>query len=225
MKKAIIAMILACALLASCLAAFAEGDNAASDIRPEAAALLEKLYALIDMSQYEERPGSGELNADHKLDSAVTEAEIEGTTLKLGMSFEEVIAAGFTAPEGYADEEGSKGLSYNGKFRTGDGKKVELGFSVGVDGEKLSNGVLNGIGLPYYWTEDLANVAIKGISVGADLSEVVEVMGEPEILKDNSSNLKMRYGYSDDTIIESVTFYIDFDGKVAGLGLGGTFKK
>ena len=221
MKKAMIAMALACVLLASCLTSFAE-ENIESNQSLDVAEFQELLIATVDLTQYEQT-SSSELHADHTLDKAVMEADVNGWTLKLGMSFDEVISAGFEAPEGFADQEAHERLSTSSTFLTPDGKKVSLGFT-GKDGDKLSNGILCGIGRDYWAKNNQADVSIDGISVGSDLATLVKVMGEPRILCDNGSNLKMRYEYSDDVIIESVTFYISFDGKVQGLGLGGSFK-
>ena len=218
MKK-LAAIALSLVLAFTCAFALAEGNSKILDAEQLDAIFTEMLIGVIDVSRYEQTSSS--LTSDHRLEKVVKKAEVDGTTLELGMSFKEVLAAGIVAPDGFADEEGHERLSTYTDFRTKAGNKVELGFSVKKDGDKLSDGTLCRINRYEFYKKNPADVVIGGISVGSDLSALVGVFGSPREIALDGQYLKLRYEYRDDTVYEAVRVWIDTDGKVAGLGLEG----
>ena len=222
MKRIMMAIMLLCAFAFSSVSVMAETEDGNSE---EEQHLLDLLFANIDQSHYEERDGG--LYSDNRMEKAVMEAEVEGTTLSLGMAYKEVNSAGFYAPDGFADEETHKGLSTYTTFKTKDEKKVELGFSGLSDKDKVGDGILYSIARPYYWEEDQASITIEGSAVGTDLATVIETFGEPTTMSEKERTpltVEMRYNYSDDAILESVSIYLDRDGIVKALELQGTLK-
>ena len=172
----------------------------------------------IDLSQYDEG------RSDNKMGKAVIEAEVEGKLLKLGMSYDEVLSAGFYAPEGFVDEEAYENLSTSTSFKTKDGKKVELGFLGLNDGDKVADGLLCGIQRYHFWKENPAVVTIEGISAGTDLETVVKTFGEPATMHLYDHCIRMRYEFNDDSAMGSITVDINSEGTVEGLDLQGRLK-
>lgn len=202
----------------SCFSCLSEGNDASQE-----AAHFEQMAAqAFDLSLFEQNTWG--LTSEQNLEKAVVKAEVDGVVLELGMPFDEVMAAGFVAPEDYAEAEGHLRISSQSDFLTPNGKKIRLGFNVSQDGEKLSNGTLCYVCRYEWWNEDAADIAIEGITMGTGLPEVVDVMGTPALLSLELHHLQLRYDFNDNAAIGSVTYWIDTDGKVAGMCLDGTLK-
>ena len=218
MKKLVtILLSLALALLGA--SALAEGDSPVLDAEQLDAIFTQMLSGLIDFSRYEQ--GYSELTSDYSLEKPINKAEVDGVTFELGMSFEEVLAAGMTAPDGFADEEGHERLSTLADFRTEAGNKVELGFSVANEGDKLSNGTMGRIRRYAFYKNNAADVVIEGISVGSDISTLIGTLGSPTRISLNGQYLSLKYEFKDGNVYDALWFWINVDGKVAGLGVEG----
>ena len=161
----------------------------------------ELVKAYIDLSDY----NTSLIDYDAACDVKFTSATVDGDELKFGMSYQDVLDAGYTPKhEGFGEQESSQSFVQSDIFISAYGAMVELGFFGAADGQPLSDGKLAMIGAvindvsggPY------AKVSTDKIPLGMSITEVLDLIGQPNqlrewVLVDGTPVLGMEYGSSD----------------------------
>lgn len=161
----------------------------------------ELVKTYIDLSDYD----TTLIDYDAACDVKFTSATVDGVELKFGMSYQDVLDAGYTPKhEGFGEQDSSQSFVQNDIFVSEDGVMVELGFFGAADGQPLSDGVLAYIGAvindvsggPY------AEVSTDKIPLGMSIADVLDTLGQPNQLRqwalvDGTPVLGMEYGSGD----------------------------
>ena len=128
----------------------------------------------IDMSGYDERLYNYYNVVDHRIDTAT----VDGVKLTIGMSYSEVVRAGFTATDESFSETKTGALAYLCNFYTPSGNEVTLGFC-GKNDETVADGWLYSVSITYGAQKE-ASVFIENICGGSSIEDLLFVFGTPE---------------------------------------------
>lgn len=180
----------------------AEVDDTGSREAEEQEIALIKKY--LDVDAYKAGDGCISTNI---VDNVIDEATIDGITLKIGMSYDEVLAAGFTPDSESFAEEIPGGLAVLNDFQYDDNKSIKLGFI--ADGDKtVSEGTLYSIRLA-----KPSSFAAGKITESTKLPDIISVLGEPYRIDtgvwSDYNDMQMKYHFKDSSVY--LTFYMNLD--------------
>lgn len=171
---------------------------------------LELLKNYVDIDAYIQGNGYVDTN---KIDNAMYDMIIDGETLSIGMSYDDVLAKGFTPTDGDFADTQTNALAYTCGFTNASGHMVELGF-IGDEGKTVSEGALYLIKVDLTQSIDQIPVFdIDGINGDSSINDVTGKLGEPYYILDPaySDYVDAGFEYTSNNSDTDLTFYFDLE--------------
>lgn len=151
-----------------------ENDSSKSG-KAEVAAIAKK-YFDVDLNN-EDNFYYSDMNAYIQTSADEIEIEVDGESLQFGMSYNKVLAKGFSLVSSeYADEQ-MKGLVVVCDFKNTAGKVVGLGFNAD-ENETLKDGVLRLVRCDGSDSQKYANVTVNHIGMDSSIEDIISVFGD-----------------------------------------------
>lgn len=191
-----------------------------ADVAADEEYYLQLLEQNLDMSQYKQIDKG--FTSDNRLSAPIDAVEIAGKTLRFGMAYDELISvlgSDITVPEGLADMETKGGgvtVMPLSSFKTADGAGFRLSFA-GEEGATVKDGTLATASNTA--NSSPAPIAVKGITTGSSMADVVAALGSPADIMGKSSGgdntIEFSYTYFGDEGASKATVEFDHDAVAA----------
>ena len=171
---------------------------------------LELLSKYVDIDAYEAEDGEIDENLSEEISD---EIQVDGETLSLGMSYDEVIGKGFEpTDEDFMNTE-TNALTYTCEFTTPADNSVTLGF-IGAEEQTVADGVLYSVKISYLEGEDeIPAYEVMGVNESAKIQDILDALGEPYRLKDPawSDFLNVGFEYACFETSHYLTCYVNLE--------------
>lgn len=184
-----------------------KSDGKQTDSANEEEIVEELLSKYVDVEAYEDAGGK---IADNQLDEVIDGIVISGQTLQLGMSYDEVIAAGFEPIDDTFKDTETNALAYTCDFKDSNNKIVEFGF-IGEQGKHVAEGVLYSVRVVN--SDDAASYMIEGINENTQIEGILDGLGDPVGFGNPAyseyTDVGLEYACKDASVY--LTFYVDLE--------------